>query len=64
MNERIFTPLVGAVIGWISFETLQSVLYSILLAFLGGIAAWAGKKMCEKFEKWWQKKEAENEEGI
>ena len=61
MNERIFTPLVGAVIGWISFETLQNLFYSLLIAFLGGIAAWAGKKMCEKIEKWWQTKEAENE---
>lgn len=62
MNDKLFAPVVGVVLGWISFETLQSVLFSLFIAFLGGIAAWFGNKLCYKFEKWWCKKEAEHEE--
>lgn len=58
MNERTTVPLMGVLIGFISYESFQSILFSIFVAFLGGIAAWIGKKLCEKFEKWWLRKEA------
>lgn len=54
MNDRIFAPALGFMLSWISFETLQNFFASILIAFLGGIAAWAGKKAAMQIEKWWR----------
>jgi len=46
MNEKVLTWIFGGIIGWISFETLESVIYSLLIAFLGGVAATFGKMLC------------------
>lgn len=43
----MLTPIFGFVLGWISFESLQNIMYSLLIAFLGGIAAWFGKWLCD-----------------
>jgi hypothetical protein len=47
MNDRMLTPIFGFVLGWVSYESLQNILYSLLIAFLGGIAAWFGKLLCD-----------------
>ncbi|NQU52900.1 MAG: hypothetical protein HQ522_10220 [Bacteroidetes bacterium] len=44
MIAKIFTPALGAILGFItSWESFKSILFSLLMAFLCGIAAAIGK---------------------
>jgi membrane protein DedA with SNARE-associated domain len=51
MNDRFIAPLTGFVTSLISFEIWQNILLSFVVAFVGGIAAWLGRLVCETVKK-------------
>lgn len=59
MNDRITTILIGIVSSVVSFEIWQSILTSFCVAFVGGVAAWLAKKICESVFKKMQSKKTE-----
>ena len=61
MNDKILTPLFGFVLGLISWESFQSVLYSLVIAFIGGIVAWLAKFLCDTLYRMFKNKKSNNE---
>ena len=61
MNDKILTPLFGFVLGLISWESFQSVLYSLVIAFIGGIVAWLAKFLCDALYRIFKNKKSNNE---
>lgn len=51
MHARIFTPLIGMLTSLITFEFWQNILLSFALAFVGGVAAWLARRLCELIAK-------------
>jgi phosphate/sulfate permease len=51
MNDRIFTPILGFVLGLVSWESFQSIIYSLIIAFVGGVVAWLAKFLCDTLYK-------------
>ena len=51
MNEKLFTPLFGFFLGLVSWESFQSIIYSLAIAFVGGIVAWLAKFLCDTLYK-------------
>jgi len=47
MNGKLFTPLLGFFLGFVSWESFQSIIYSLAIAFVGGIVAWLAKFLCD-----------------
>lgn len=47
MSDRIFTPILGMITSVISFDIWQNIILSFLLAFVGGVAAWVARRLCE-----------------
>lgn len=50
-DDRLTAPLLGFVTSLISFEIWQNILLSFVVAFIGGIAAWLGRKLCDAINK-------------
>lgn len=46
--KRLFEPLTGFILSFISWAAISDFLISILVAFIGGAAAYAGKWLCQK----------------
>lgn len=51
MRDKLLTPGAGIILGYVSFESWQNILLSVVAAFLGGIAAWLGGKLCDYISK-------------
>ena len=49
--QKAFEPVTGFILAAASWDMLSNILVSTLIAFLGGIAAWMAKKLCEYFYK-------------
>jgi len=50
--RKSFEPFVGLILaGAISIETFQNIILSTVIAFMGGIAAWFARRICEHFYK-------------
>jgi phosphate/sulfate permease len=64
MNDRIFTPLLGFVLGFVSWESFQSIIYSLIIAFIGGIVAWLAKFLCDTLYKIFKNRKSNNEKTI
>ncbi len=64
MNDKILTPLFGFVLGFVSWESFQSILYSLIIAFLGGIVAWLAKFFCNWLYGKFKNKKSNNEKTI
>ena len=47
MNDRTFAPIIGFVTSLVSFEIWQNILLSFIIAFVGGVAAWLARKLCD-----------------
>lgn len=67
MIAKIFTPALGAILGFISsWESFKNILFSLLMAFLCGIAAAAGKLIFNFFVRLVKRKinKSDNEKTI
>ena len=51
MNDRTFAPVIGVFSSLISFEIWQNLMLSFVVAFVGGIAAWIARKLCDYVNK-------------
>jgi hypothetical protein len=61
MNDRFFTPVFGSIIGFISFQTIESWIATLFIAFLSGIMAWLAKYLMNSFVKFYKAKKAKND---
>ena len=54
--KRLFEPVAGAIMGWISWAAFTDFLLSILIAFITGAFAYLGKWACAKCVQFFSKK--------
>ena len=50
MSDRI-TAFFGVIISLGSFQVWQNIMLSFIVAFIGGIAAWLAKRLCDYLSK-------------
>ena len=62
MNEKLLTPIFGFILGFISWESFESVLCSLAIAFAGGVVAWTAKKLCDSTFNWYKLKRKKKNE--
>lgn len=54
--KRLFEPVIGFVLGMASWEAWREILISIIVAFIGGAAAYLGKWACAKCVQFFSKR--------
>lgn len=47
MDERITGLMIGITTSLLSWEVWQNIFLSFLLAFIGAVAAWLARKLCD-----------------
>ena len=54
--KRLFEPVAGAIVGWLSWTAFTDFLLSVLVAFITGAFAYLGKWACAKCVQFFSKK--------
>jgi H+/Cl- antiporter ClcA len=54
--KRLFEPVAGAIMGWLSWAAFTDFVLSILIAFITGAFAYLGKWACAKCVQFFSKR--------
>lgn len=60
--KRLFEPIIGAIVSFLSWAAWTDLLVSLIVAFLGGALAYLGKWMSAKIVRYLDDKKTEVEE--